>query len=57
MDINRKKNSNNIIGKKRFNPSKSERKHSKYCPDNIIRKINCHFLNFIIILANELYII
>ena len=54
MDINRKNNSNNIIGKKRFNPSKSERKHIKYFPDNIIRKINCHFLDFIIILVNEI---
>ena len=47
-------NFNNVIGKKRFNPSKSERKHNKYYPDNIIRKINCHFLNFIILLVNEI---
>ena len=47
-------NSNNVIGKKRFSPSKSKRKHDKYSSDNIIRKINCHFQNFIIFLVNEI---
>ena len=53
-NLNEINNSNDVIGKKRLNPSKIERKHNKYFPDNIIRKINCHFLNFIISLVNEI---
>lgn len=53
-NLNEINNSSDAIGKKRFNPSKIERKHNKYCSDNIIRKINCHFLNFIIFLVNEI---
>jgi hypothetical protein len=51
IEENEEFNGNNIIGKKRCNHPKSLRKR-KYDPDNIIIKINGHFLNFIILLVN-----
>ena len=41
-------------GRKRKNKIKEgEKKHDKYSNDNILRKLNIHFLNFLIVFINE----
>jgi hypothetical protein len=52
-----KKEENQIIksGRKRKRQLKEgERTHDRYCPDNILRRIQVHYLNFIIDISNEL---
>ena len=44
----------NLSGRKRKNPKKKgEKLHDKYSFDNILVKVNTHFLNFLIIFINE----
>lgn len=52
---NFKNNKNPTSGRKRKNPLKEEQKyHDKYAYDNILKRLNVHFLNFIIIFVNEI---
>ena len=55
--IDFKKEENHIIksGRKRKRQLKEgEKTHDRYCPDNILRRIQVHYLNFIIDISNEL---
>ena len=58
QDFSQTDNINDIIrclsGRKRKNQiKKGEKKHDKYSSDNILRKINVHFSNFLISFINE----
>ena len=48
------KSQKKLSGRKRKNPSENKRKiHNKYDNDNILRKLNIYFLNFLIGFINE----
>ena len=52
-----KKKNKKLSGRKRNNLELKEglfHIHDKYCPDNILRKINCDYINYLVHITNEI---